>query len=128
MTPNEFRKLALSFADAIEAQHMAHPDFRVRGGKIFATLGYPDDRFGVLVLPPDAQQEAIARHPEVFEPVTGGWGRRGGTRVTLTQATQKQLWPWMEIAWRNAAVKKVVRAKPRKSAKSAVTQRAPRLS
>ena len=37
MTVNEFRKLALSFPEAIESAHMHHPDFRV-GGKIFATL------------------------------------------------------------------------------------------
>jgi len=27
MTANEFRRMALSFPDAIEAAHMGHPDF-----------------------------------------------------------------------------------------------------
>ncbi len=45
MTPNEFRELALSFPEAIESAHMHHPDFRV-GGRIFATLGYPDAGLG----------------------------------------------------------------------------------
>ena len=42
MTANDFRKLALSFPEAIESAHMRHPDFRV-GGKIFATLGCLDE-------------------------------------------------------------------------------------
>ena len=41
MTAAEFRRLALSLPEAEEREHMHHPDFRV-GGKIFATLGYPD--------------------------------------------------------------------------------------
>lgn len=34
-----------------EAAHMRHPDFRVRD-RIFATLGYPSDDYGVLMLSP----------------------------------------------------------------------------
>src|SRR5882757_3957244 len=56
MTPNEFRELALSFPDAIESAHMHHPDFRV-GGKIFATLGYPDKDPAMVKLSPDEQKE-----------------------------------------------------------------------
>ena len=44
MTANQFRKLALSLPDAVEAEHMDHPDFRV-GGKIFGTLG-PGEKWG----------------------------------------------------------------------------------
>ena len=33
MTPEEFRRIALSFPEAVESQHMNHPDFRV-GNKI----------------------------------------------------------------------------------------------
>ena len=31
MTPNDFRKLALSFPETEERRHMNHPDFRVAG-------------------------------------------------------------------------------------------------
>jgi hypothetical protein len=105
MTADEFRQLALSFAGASEAAHVGHPDFRVRG-KIFATLGYPEEDFGVLVLTPEAQGQAIGRHPEVFEPAAGGWGRRGSTHVRLSNARPAQLQPWMELAWRRIAPKK----------------------
>ena len=49
MTPNEFRELALSFPEAIESAHMHHPDFRV-GGRIFATLGYPNEHSATVKL------------------------------------------------------------------------------
>jgi hypothetical protein len=38
MTANDFRSLALNLPEATEAQHMGHPDFRIKG-KNFATLG-----------------------------------------------------------------------------------------
>ena len=98
MTPDDFRDLALSFPGASEAAHSGHPDFRVNG-KIFATLGYPDESFAVLMLTPDAQQEAIGRHPEVFEAVAGAWGRRGNTNVRLSAARPKQLRSWIGLAW-----------------------------
>jgi hypothetical protein len=98
MTETEFRKLALGFDGAVEAAHVGHPDFRV-GGRIFATLGYPDDACGVLMLTPDEQQEAMGRHPEVFSPAAGAWGRKGSTVVNLSAIRAQALKPWMEIAW-----------------------------
>ena len=81
MTEAEFRKIALSLPDTFEKSHVGHPDFRVKGGKIFATLGYPDERFGVLVLTADQQGELIGRYPEMFEPVKGGWGNVEAPRL-----------------------------------------------
>ena len=54
MTPNQFRHLALAFPGAIEGAHRGHAGFRV-GGKIFATLGYPDDTSAVVMVKPDQQ-------------------------------------------------------------------------
>ena len=45
MTAEEFRKMALSLPQTVEAAHMGHPDFRV-GGKIFATLSPPGAGLG----------------------------------------------------------------------------------
>jgi hypothetical protein len=82
MTPDGFRRLALSQPDAIESSHMSHPDFRV-GGKIFATLGYPDDEWGMVKLSPIDQELFIQADPETFSPVKGAWGKGGATRVRL---------------------------------------------
>ena len=114
MTVAQFRKIALSFPDTVEAAHMGHPDFRV-GGKIFATLGYPNEERGVLVLSPEEQQELISEHPEMFEPVPGGWGRRGSTQVLLKQITRPVLKAAMRKAWRRKAPKRL--SKPRRVAK-----------
>jgi len=85
MTPAEFRSLALSFSKVVESAHMSHPDFRV-GGRIFATLGYPDEEWGIVKLTPDEQANFIRADPDVFRPVKAAWGRRGYTNVHLSAA------------------------------------------
>src|SRR3954451_7114586 len=99
MTRNEFRELALSFPEALESAHMDHPDFRV-GGKIFATLGYPDNGHGMVVLPPEEQARLLKSHPKVFAPAKGAWGKRGSTTVRLDASDLSTLKSALEIAWR----------------------------
>jgi len=67
MTAADFRKIALSMPGATESEHMAHPDFRV-GGKIFATLGYPDQEHGMVNLPAEEQASFINRIPKFSRP------------------------------------------------------------
>ena len=105
MTPNEFRELALSFPEAIESAHMHHPDFRV-GGRIFATLGYPDDASAMVKLSADEQNEFVRTNPGVFTPVKGAWGRRGATNIDLPAATIKIVREALTAAWRNTAPKR----------------------
>ena len=109
VTAEQFRRLALSFPEAFEGSHMDHPDFRVRGGKIFATLAYPDGKWGMVKLTPEQQEEFAGAQPEVFEPVKGGWGRGGATSVRLKSATKAILRPAMAAAGCNAAPKKLAR-------------------
>src|SRR5438105_13705733 len=99
MTEKEFRELALSFPEAIESAHMNHPDFRVRG-KIFATLGYPDKGSGVVKLTPNEQRDFVRSDPNVFQPVKGGWGRRGSTSVHLPAAKVEKVREPIGAAWR----------------------------
>ena len=108
MTANDFRKLALSFPEAIESAHMDHPDFRVHG-KIFATLGYPDKDSGVVKLTPDEQREFVRSDPNVFQPVKGAWGRRGGTSVHLPSAKIDKVRAALGAAWRNTAPKRLAK-------------------
>ena len=106
MTPNEFRELALSFPEAIESAHMHHPDFRV-GGKIFATLGYPDEDSAMVKLSPDEQKEFVRSRPGVFTTVKGAWGRQGATNIDLPAATIKIVREALTAAWRNTAPKRL---------------------
>src|SRR5262245_31412560 len=60
MTANQFRKIALEFPGVIESAHMNHLDFRV-AGKIFATLGYPDDEWGMVKLTSEQQRTFVEK-------------------------------------------------------------------
>jgi hypothetical protein len=108
MTPNQFRKIALSFPESVEGEHMEHPDFRVCG-KIFATL-LPDESWGMVKLTPDQQSEFVHDHPDMFAPFAGAWGKKGCIRVHLQKATSAALRPAMLSAWMNTAPKKLVEA------------------
>jgi hypothetical protein len=81
MSPQDFRRIALGMSDAVESAHMGHPDFRVHG-RIFATL-HADNRYGMVKLTPDQQQQFVRDNPVTFEPENGAWGRQGCTRVLL---------------------------------------------
>jgi hypothetical protein len=98
-TPDDFRRIALSFARAEERSHIAHPDFRV-GGRIFATLGAPDEAHGMVALMPEQQEDFIASAPHAFRPAAGAWGRRGSTLVRLEAVTQDVLEAALAAAWR----------------------------
>jgi hypothetical protein len=85
MTSDDFRKMALRIPKAVELSHMNHPDFRV-GGKIFASLGVPDENWGMVKLTPEQQRTFIKKAPKIFKPSSGAWGRQGCTNVFLVAA------------------------------------------
>ena len=106
MTADDFRKMALELPEAVELAHMEHPDFRV-GGRIFATLGYPDAGWGVVMLSPAAQKRFCAAEPKVFVPVKGAWGRGGSTQVNLKLAKKGNVRTALEAAWEERVRKNV---------------------
>jgi N-acetylmuramic acid 6-phosphate etherase len=79
---------------------MDHPDFRV-GGKIFATLGYPDEHWGMVKLRPEQQETFTRDYPDAFAPVKGGWGRQGATQVRLDSVGKATLRRAITEAYRN---------------------------
>jgi hypothetical protein len=110
MTAQDFRRIALSMPDATENSHMHHPDFRVTG-KIFATLGYPDQSCGMVKLPPEEQKSFSQDYPDAFTPVKGSWGRNGATQVYLGNVEEPTLRRAMKAAYQNVAVKRSPRRK-----------------
>ncbi|MEN3370590.1 MAG: hypothetical protein V7609_2733 [Verrucomicrobiota bacterium] len=104
MTPADFRKIALTFPEASESEHMAHPDFRV-GNRIFASLGYPDKEHGMVILPQEEQAGLMQKHPKIFAPAKGAWGKQGSTTIHLPLVDKSTLQRAMEIAWRKRAPK-----------------------
>ena len=85
MTPDAFRALALALPDAEEGAHMGHADFRANG-RIFASLGSPNDGHAMVKLSPDDQAMRVEGAPQVFRPAAGAWGREGSTLVALPAA------------------------------------------
>jgi hypothetical protein len=90
MTPDDFRRLALSFPDTEEGSHVGAADFRT-GNRIFATLASQDKGFGNLMLTPALQADFLADRPDLFLPIPGGWGRMGMTHIRLAEADEDTL-------------------------------------
>ena len=102
VTPEDFRRIALSLAGAEERSHVGHPDFRVRN-KVFATLGYPDADWAMVALMPEQQEDFIALAPGAFRPANGAWGRQGSTLVRLDAVDADVLENALTAAWRRRA-------------------------
>jgi hypothetical protein len=107
MTAADFRRIALGLPEVVEGSHMGHADFRV-GGKIFATLGYPNDRFGVVMLTPQDQELIVRDHPKAFAPAAGRWGASGSTTVMLREAPTRVVTIALEAAWRKRAPRRLI--------------------
>jgi len=105
MTADKFRSLALEIAGAIESAHMSHPDFRIVG-RIFASLGYPDDDHGMVKLTPEQQGIFLKKAPKAFSPCAGAWGKQGATSVRLAAAKVDLLRSVLEAAAKNILAKK----------------------
>ena len=99
MTPEDFRRIALSMEGTEQGSHMGSMDFRV-GGRIFATLASVKLGYGNLMLTPEVQAGFLADRPDVFLPIAGGWGRMGMTHIRLAEATEDVLEGALRTAWR----------------------------
>jgi hypothetical protein len=99
-----FRRIALALTGASERAHHGHPDFRAHG-RIFASLGFPDTAWGMVVLNPEQQERFTRAHASVFEPASGAWGRQGATMVRLRAADEETLGEALTLAWQFAAAK-----------------------
>jgi hypothetical protein len=104
VTAQKFRRMVLRLPGALEAAHMGHPDFRVNG-KFFATLGCPDQEWGMVKLTPKQQAAFVRAQPEVFDSCSGVYGRRGSTNVRLEAVTDGTLRRALFAGWRNTAPK-----------------------
>jgi hypothetical protein len=97
MTTDDFRRISLSMPGAEELNGLGYPNFRA-GRRSFATL---EDSVAVLRLTRDQQAAFMAKAPEVFAPVSSGWGRLGSTIVQLEAADEAMLRDALATAWRN---------------------------
>jgi hypothetical protein len=105
MTTDQFRKIALKIPASIERTHMNHPDFRI-AGKIFASLGVPDENWGMVKLTPEQQRTFVEKAPDVFKPCKGAWGRQGYTNVYFPAATVSVVRAALDVAANTVANRK----------------------
>ncbi len=102
------RKIALTLPEATESPHFDMPSFRVRG-KIFATARLNEPK-AMVKLAPEIQRAMAAKHPDLIEPVPGGWGAKGATFVRTDKASAALLRELLESAWAGVAPKTLVAA------------------
>jgi hypothetical protein len=107
VTAANFRRIALSMPEATQGSHFRNADFRV-GGKIFATLALEKEGYGVLLLTPEQQAGMVEDEPKIFSPVSGGWGRKGATRVRLAKVPPDILEAALRTAGRRRAPKRLL--------------------
>jgi hypothetical protein len=102
MTIDHFRRMALEIPIAVEQSHMNHPDFRI-AGRIFASLGVPDENWGMVKLTPEQQRTSNGKAPEDYKPSSGAWGRQGYTNVYLPAAKATIVRAALDAAAKNVA-------------------------
>jgi hypothetical protein len=117
MTATDFKRIALSLEGAEEGSHMGAVDFRV-DGRIFATLASEAQGYGNLALTPAEQNVFVNELPEVFVPVSGGWGRMGMTHIVLAKASEDVLLGALQTAWRRRVEKNARTKKSRGDARN----------
>lgn len=100
MTTEDVRRIALELPGTSEKSHFGKPDFRVRD-RVFATL--PEDGNAVIKLTRDQQELMCGAEAAMFQPVAGGWGKQGWTRVMLDATDEQTLRSALVTAWRNTA-------------------------
>jgi hypothetical protein len=106
MTPDDIRRIALSFPEAEEADHHGMPSFRV-GGKIFATIHVAHPRM-MAKLDLEDQHNLTEAHPGLIEPVPGAWGRKGSTFLWYERADEALVRLMLDLAWRGRAPRRLL--------------------
>ena len=99
MTPEDFRRIALSLEGVEEVSHAGLPAFRV-GAKRFASLASQAEGYGNLTLTLEHQVAFVEEAPEIFLPIPGGWGRMGHTHIRLAAANEDILTGALRTAWK----------------------------
>ena len=99
------RNLILSMPEAVEGEHMNHPDFRVRK-KIFATL-WPDESKAVVFVDPETHDELVGENPDAFS--LNGWSAKyGALTVHLKHVSKSLFQSLVRESWARKAPKALV--------------------
>jgi len=100
MTPDDFRRLALSQRKAVEVYRWGHLEFCV-SRRSFASLAGAADSVATVQLNSEQQALFVGAAPRIFVPAPGAWGRLGATSVALAYAYEAIVESALAAAWRN---------------------------
>jgi hypothetical protein len=100
MTPEIFRRLALSQPKAVEVYYRGHSEFRVFG-RSFGSLGGPVDSVAMVQLTSEQQAMFMQAAPRTFAPVSEESARLKATSVMLVCADDAIVESALVVAWRN---------------------------
>ncbi len=100
MTPDVFRRLALSQPKVVEVFYRSRSEFRVLRTS-FATLEGPADSVAMVQLTSEQQAMLMRAAPRTFVPVSGGSGWLRPTNVVLVCANEEIVESALVLAWRN---------------------------
>ena len=101
MTTDEFTQLALSFPNAIAAQHFDRTAFKVINKKIFATL-HKETQTANLKFSPADQSVFCLINKEVIYPVNNKWGLQGWTTFKLKMIDSQLMLEALDSAFEEA--------------------------
>ena len=87
MTPDVFRRLALSRPEVVEVYYRGRSEFRVLR-RSFASLGGPADSVAMIQLTSEQQAMFTQAGPRTFVPVPGDSGWLKATNVVLACANE----------------------------------------
>lgn len=96
-TINDFRQIALSFAETAEVPHFEKQAFRSKK-KIFATL-LEETSLGVALLTPAEQYVFCKMDDKNIYPVSNKWGLKGATYLNLKGISKKLLKEILQAAY-----------------------------
>jgi hypothetical protein len=106
----DLRRLALALPGTTEAAHFERAAFKV--ARIYVTLS-GDGQTANLKLTPDEQELKCMVAEDIFKPLDNAWGQQGWTTIYLPAATEAELSDVLDMAWRHAEPKVIVRKRAR---------------
>ena len=104
ITIDEASELILTLPGVHTARQGSAMDFQV-GKTIFASV--TAERQLLLKLQPEQQEMIVHAEPSGFEPVSGGWGKRGWTQMMVEEIDQAGALSAFLIAWTNVTPQNV---------------------
>jgi predicted DNA-binding protein (MmcQ/YjbR family) len=115
ITLENFRKMALSFADTIEEPHFESISFKVKK-KIFATLSI-EKMQACVKLSMNDQEMFSATDKSIIFPVENYWGSHGWTFININKVKREILTAALTSAY-NEVLSSSKKKKPSKSKKT----------